>query len=187
MATGGTGAAAHGGTAGIMGTTAGGGWSEIPGTTIRARSIRIRCSSRNSSTPTRSHPRLPRYGIIARTRRAITPMSLSASIPGSRCRPTKAKSRDGLLPACTGLSPYSAVKLPLPVSGVRAGVRGKPGAHTGAWGHTAGRPRIASGILRGRNCPSLRSPPNFSSSTTILPRRIVIDGHAETSCPSHGV
>ena len=52
---------------------------------------------------------------------------------------------------------------------------------------SAGRARMSSLILRGRNCPSLGLALKAPFSTTILPRRIVMLGQAATSWPSHGV
>ncbi len=54
-------------------------------------------------------------------------------------------------------------------------------------GQTAGRARISSPILRGRNWPSVSAARNRPPSTTTLPRRIVVLGQAATSWPSHGV
>src|SRR6516225_6657445 len=54
-------------------------------------------------------------------------------------------------------------------------------------GQTAGRARMSPPILRGKNWPSVKPPRNRPSSTTTLPRRIVMLGQAATSWPSHGV
>ena len=53
--------------------------------------------------------------------------------------------------------------------------------------HTAGRARISSATLRGRNWPSFGSPKNCPPSTITLPRSTVTLGHAVTTWPSHGV
>ena len=53
--------------------------------------------------------------------------------------------------------------------------------------YTAGRARISSATLRGRNWPSFGSPKNCPPSTITLPRSTVTLGHAVTTWPSHGV
>jgi N-acetylated-alpha-linked acidic dipeptidase len=54
-------------------------------------------------------------------------------------------------------------------------------------GQTAGRDRISSATFRGMNIPCFRSPKNAPPSTTTSPRMTVTQGHAVTTCPSHGV
>ena len=55
------------------------------------------------------------------------------------------------------------------------------------YSYTAGRERISSLTLRGRNRPSRRSPWKAPASTITFPRSTVTLGHAVTTCPSHGV
>jgi hypothetical protein len=96
------------------------------------------------------------------------------------------------LPLTPPLSPQAGARemparAPRPVAnGEREGPSQREGeGHSGY--QTAGRARMSSGILRGRNWPSARLAWNWPFSTTILPRRIVMLGQAATSWPSHGV